>query len=165
MVTASAMAPGSWFVVHERSLTELFDVVLPQHVLRHLSIHTRKQLRSVSKRCCHEVDRCMESLKVSRFNIDALTMIPVPARFPGLTCVSFQSGEPDALTSFLSTHLASLHALEVLDLRSYHASIKADVSQRSQLLSRLHLLPTPKLPTAMITNKGWRMLSQRPDTG
>lgn len=107
---------------------DLIDVVLPQHMLRHLSIHARKQLRAVCKRFCYEVDRCVETLTITRFNIDALTMIQLPTRFPAVSSVVFQSCEPDSVTSFLTAHLRSMQGLGLVDFCKYHASIKPDVS-------------------------------------
>lgn len=109
------------------ALLDLFNVVLPQTVLKHLSTNTRKLLRLVCKRLRAEVDHAVTTLTLNRFNIERLMRLPIPSRFPSLTKLVFHSCEPDSVTGFLAQHLRSLKKLELVDMFKYYASIKPEV--------------------------------------
>lgn len=110
------------------TLGDLLDVVLPDSILRHLGVNTRKLLRLTSQRLRDEVDRYVSSLTINRFNIHSLTVRDdVPRRWAGLRTLVVNSCEPDSLRDFFQRHLSGFRQLETLDMNKFHSSIKPDV--------------------------------------
>ncbi|GFR50433.1 hypothetical protein Agub_g12654, partial [Astrephomene gubernaculifera] len=114
-------------VIPAFDLLSLFDsVLLPTAVLCHLDLNTRKLLRVCCKRLRAEVDACVTSLLVNRYNVSKLlsgSPGSLARRYPSLRRLAFGANEPRDVATLLQAHLPALRrSLDCLDFWAYYAS-------------------------------------------